>query len=849
MTNNNTTKYWELRTNEVLDILKTKRSGLSKTEARKRLRTNGKNEIKAHGQRSAFKILLSQFANPLIIILLVASLISGFLGDIISTVMIFLIIIISAFLAFWQEYKSEQIVSKLQKKVSLKTSVIRDNKILSLNPNELVVGDIVLLEVGKIVPADIRLIYVDDLLINESILTGESFPVEKHSWQHRVKYYLPQSMKNLAFMGTHVVGGSGRGVVIQVGKNTELGKTANLLQIKPPATEFQKGIADFGKFLFKIIVIFSLAVFFFLAIGRNEWTQSLLFALAIAVGISPELLPVIITVNLSRGVQKMLKKHVIVKRLISIEDLGNSDVLCTDKTGTLTAGNIELKEYFDFGNNQNLEILKYSLLCNIFTITKNIYGNPLDDAIFQFAKKKRLNKLTKGYKILDSLSFDFQRRRMSVIVKDKAGRQLICKGATEEIIQVCNKIKINNKILNLKPHLKAIEKKIDKLEKQGLKILLVASKTIETKNEYGNADEKDLILNGYLIFIDPLKQSTKSALTLFQNLGIDIKILTGDNEPVTKHLLKEINFNITGMISGNEIESMSNSKLKTKIDKINVFTKITPEHKLRIVNLLKEKNHTVSFLGDGANDAPALRAADVGISVDSAVDIAKEAADVILMQKSLMVLGEGVKEGRKTFGNTLKYIFCTISSNFGNMISVAGAAIFLPFIPMLPVQILLLNFLSDWPMLAIASDNVDPEYLQKPKHWDVKVIRQFMTYFGLTSSIFDFLTFGFLIYVFGFFPPLFQSGWFWESFLTEVILIFVIRTKKFFWQSRPSKFLIATTIATTLMVLGFLYSPLRLYFHFALLPISAFLIIISIAIIYFFVVEFGKKIFYNKFDI
>ena len=849
MNNNHQKKYWEIPTAQVLAELKTKRSGLSPAEAEKRLAQSGKNEIKTQGQRQALDIFLSQFKNPLIIILVVASFIAGFLGDIISTIIIILIILTSAVLAFFQEYKSEQIINKLRKKVSLKTSVIRGGKIRLINASELVVGDIVLLELGKVVPADLRLIFTDDLLINEAILTGESFPVEKTSFHHKVKYYLPQSMQNLAFSGTYVVGGSGRGVVMATAKNTELGKAAHLLEVKPHQTEFQKGIADFGLFLFRIILLFSFAIFLFLAIFKHEWVESLLFALAIAVGISPELLPIIITINLSRGAQKMSRKQVIVKRLMSIEDLGNTDILCTDKTGTLTAGNIILKDYFDFKQNKNEAVLKYSLLCNTFTITKNIAGNPLDEAIFSYAKKNRLNKLIDGYKIIDSLAFDFNRRRMSAIAENKSGRLLICKGAAEEILDICSKIKINDEVVPLSSHLAEVKKQALSFQQQGFKLLLVAFKEIEAKSKYEPKDENNLVFIGYLIFNDPLKKTAKDSLPALQNLGVAIKVLTGDSESVTTYLLQEIGFEISGVILGSALQEMSSDQLKKIVDQNNVFAKITPEHKLRIINALKENGHTVSFLGDGVNDAPALRAADVGISVDSAIDIAKEAADVVLMQKSLSVLAEGIKEGRRTFGNTLKYIFCTISSNYGNMLSVAGAAMILPFIPMLPVQILLLNFLSDFPLLAVSTDQVDPEYLKKPKHWNIKAIRKFMIFFGLISSVFDFLTFGFLIYVFGYVAPLFQAGWFWESFLTEVILIFVIRTKRFFWQSRPSRTLVLSTIATVALVLLFLYTPLRFYFGFGFLHLGALLMIVAITIVYFFIVEFGKKIFYKRFEI
>lgn len=843
-------KYWEVSTQAVIDHLASKRGGLVTLEAQKRLRQNGKNELQVQEQKSAWAIFLSQFKSPLVLILLGASLLSGILGDMVSTIVIVLIILLSAVLAFVQEHKSEQIINKLRKKVALKTSVLRDDKVSVIHATELVTGDVILLEPGNVVPADMRLIYTDELMINEAVLTGESFPVEKKSFAHKVHYYLPQSMQNLAFAGTHVTQGSGRGIVIATGKDTELGKAAHLMQQRPGETEFQKGIKNFGLFLFRIILIFTLAVFLFLAIFRHDWIESLLFALAIAVGISPELLPVIITINLSQGARAMSQKQVITKRLMSIEDLGNADILCTDKTGTLTAGNIVLKDFFDFDQQKNDEVLKKALLCNTFNITKDVVGNPLDEAIWAYGKKHHQIKITKDYTLIDSLVFNFERRRMSVVMEDKnAERWLITKGAAEEMLDVCSHLILKNKNVLLKAHLTQIKQTLLKLQNQGFKILLVAQRKIEKHDQYTSKEEKEMTLIGYLVFNDPLKKTAKNSLAGLKNLGVEVKVLTGDTEPVTRHLLEEIDFNITGILSGDDLQKLTDQKLQSAAEKANVFVKITPEHKLRIINALKKKGHTVGFLGDGVNDAPALRAADVGISVDSAVDIAKEAADIILMQKNLTVLSDGIVEGRKTFSNTLKYIYCTISSNYGNMFSVAGAALILPFIPMLPVQILLLNFLSDFPMLAIATDKVDEEDLKKPKHWNIKIISKFMIYFGLVSSVFDFITFGFLLWAFGRVAPVFQAGWFWESFLTEVVLIFVIRTRRLFWRSKSSRTLLVTSVLCALAVLLFIYSPLRHYFGFANLPVDTVVIILTIAIAYFVVVEIGKKIFYKKFDI
>lgn len=834
---------------EIFKKLNSSDKGITCREAGNRRQKYGRNEILMEKRRGPLGIFIDQFKSPLVLILLAASVLSGFLGEIVSTVIIVAIILMSAILAFFQEYKSEKIVSELQKRVALKALVVREGKEKEIIASDLTIGDIVLIGLGKVVPADLRLVEVDNLLINESMLTGESFPVEKTNLSIKAENDLPSTMKNIAFSGTYVAQGSGRGIVVAIGKNTELGKTAHLLQTKVGKTEFQIGISKFGIFLFKIIITFSALIFIFLAAFRHDVIGSLLFSLAIAVGISPELLPIIITINLSRGAKMMSNKKVIIKRLMSIEDLGNADILCTDKTGTLTEGKISLINYFDFNNVNNPLVFEYSLLCDSGLLNKNRFENPLDAAIQEHSSSKQLSGLLKKYKLIDDISFDYVRRRMSMIVEHQGKRIIITKGAAEEIMAAADYYYDNGKVISIKKHNAKIKKIIQEEEDKGVKIILIAYREINKKSEYEVAEEKNLILLGYLLFSDKPKLSAKNSLEALKNLGVSIKILTGDSEATVRYLAEKVALPITGVILGANIDQVSADKLCRIVEKNNIFAKITPEHKLRIVNALRTNGHTVSFLGDGVNDAPALRAADVGISVDTATDVAKEAADVILLEKRLSVLADGIKEGRKVFGNTLKYIFCTISSNFGNMFSVAGAALLLPFIPMLPVQILLLNFLSDFPMLAISADTVDEEYLKKPKHWDIGVINKFMVFFGLASAIFDFITFGFLYLVLNSSPALFQAGWFWESYLTEVLLIFVIRTRKHFWQSRPGKILVASWLLTTVLVLIILYTPLRLYFSFEWLSLRTASAIVAIALGYFGLVEIGKKMFYKKFDI
>ncbi|MCX6746105.1 MAG: magnesium-translocating P-type ATPase [Candidatus Parcubacteria bacterium] len=846
MSNNDILKYIDFQPEHVYRVLKTDSKGLNAKEIKRRQNLYGTNEMVGQKKRPAWEIFFLQFKNPLIVILLIATLISGFLGQYISTIIIFVMVFMSAVLAFIQEYHSEKIMETLKNKVSLRTTVIREGKIKQINATELVIGDVVLLQVTSIVPADLRLVETHDLAINQSVLSGESFPVEKNS--DSLKTCLqPLEAANLAFAGSHIVQGNGKGIVVAIGQNTFLGQTAKLITEVEPQSEFQKGIADFGYFLFRIIIFFSFLVFLILAIFKGNWLEALLFSLAIAVGISPELLPIIITINLSRGARKMAQKQVIVKRLMAIENLGNADVICTDKTGTLTEGKIELKNYFDFVDKKNNDILLFSSLCNSYALEKNLAANPLDKAIYDYSQKYLNHK--NGYKIIDSLPFDFYRRRMSVILAKAGKRELVCKGAAEEMLDICDSILINNKIENISKHLSSIENKISKLEEDGFRLILLAKKEIAVKEKYSIKDEKNLILLGALVFIDPPKKTAAESIRIFNDLGVSIKILTGDNDLAAKRLCQEIGLNFTRLLLGSEIDQMSAEKLNKIVYDIDIFAKVTPEHKLRIVKALKEAGHNVAFLGDGVNDAPALRAADVGISVDTAVDVAKEAADVILLKKSLKVLTEGIKEGRKTFGNTLKYILCTISSNYGNMFTVVGASLFLPFIPMLPAQIILLNFFSDMPMLAIATDEVDEEYLKKPKQWDIKKIRQSMNYFGLLSSLMDYVTFAFLIFIMNAPMAVFQAGWFWQSYLTEVLLIFVIRTKKWFWQSKPSKMLSYASIITTILVILILFTNIRNYFSFGLLQYWQAGVIIILALMYFFIVEIVKKYIYKKFDI
>jgi len=841
-------KSWELDINSLFKEFSTGILGLTKEEVLLRQKEYGKNIIDLQKKRTALEVFISQFKNPLIIILFLASVISGFLGDQTSAIIIVLIISFSALISFFQEYKSEKSLEMLKKKVALKTQVIRNGKIETILASDLVLGDVVLLNFGNVAPADLRLIEADNLSLNESILTGESFPVEKSIEPQKVRDYLPQSMDNLVFMGTHVVQGNGRAVVVAIGKDTEFGKTAKMLSISDDASEFQKGISSFSFLLFRIIIVFSLVVFLFLSVIHGNWLESLLFSLSVAVGISPELMPMIITINLSSAARKMSKKSIIIKKLIAIENLGNADVLCTDKTGTLTEGDIVLNDFFDFSLKKNLKLLNLAKFCNSVYLDK-YSDNPLDGAILDYVKKNK-EKLVKeqDYDVVCDFPFDFERRRMGVVLQGSE-RILVVKGSSEEMLHVCTSINVNGKKRLTKKYLNDIREIVREQELSGFRVIILASKKIGKKSKYSKSDEKDLTLEGFLVFNDPLKKNVKESLNLFREMNVEIKILTGDTEESARYIAEKAGLSFLKIISGFQLNKLNDEELKREVLATNIFVKVTPADKLKIIRVLKEAGKVTAFLGDGVNDAAALRAADVGISVDSGTDVAKEAADVVLLKKSLSVLIDAVREGRRTFGNTLKYIYCTTSSNYGNMFSVVGASLILPFIPLLPVQVLLLNFLTDFPLLAISTDSVDSDYLKKPKHWNVGNIKNFMIVFGLISSCFDYIAYAFLLLVIKASPALFQSGWFWLSFLTEILLIFVIRTRKGFLSSKPSKWLIGSTIITLIIALTIMYyPPINNFFGFDVMPLWISMVLLGFAFLYFIVSEFIKRWFFNRYE-
>ena len=842
---------------ELLPKLETSQSGLSSEEATKRLEVYGRNELARKKKRAAVIEFLMNFRSPLIIILLVAGSISGLLQEFANMIIIFVIVFLSVVLDYYQESKAEKAAEALKEKVTTTATVLRDDIKREVKLPEIVPGDIIYLSAGDITPADSRIISAKDLFVNQSSLTGESFPVEKTPAQVKVKDVSITEWSNYLFMGTSIVTGTATALVVRTGGSTEYGKIAKRLVEKVPETEFERGIKSFGFLIMQVTILLVLFVFLINALRNpdtNGILQALLFSVALAVGLTPELLPMIIAVNMSKGAIAMSKKGVIVKRLASIENFGSMNVLCTDKTGTLTENRITLVLHVDAEGKDDDKVLLYSYLNSYY---QTGLKSPLDEAILVH-EEQNIN----GFQKVDEVPFDFVRRRVSVVVEKDKQRFFIAKGAPEEILKVSAYCEIGGLAtdLTMELHKKAEQKYFD-LSSEGFRVLGVSYKKLrEEKAVYSVNDENDMVFLGFVAFLDPPKETAKESLKLLSKAGIELKILTGDNELVARKTCEQLGFEIKGVALGSEIAQMHDDALARVVEEANVFARVTPVQKDRIINLLKGNGHVVGFMGDGINDAPSLKTSDVGVSVDNAVDVAKESADIILLKNDLTVLAEGVLEGRKTFGNTMKYVMMGVSSNFGNMFSVAGASLFLPFLPMLPIQILLNNLLYDLSQSTITTDNVDPEYVEKPKRWDIGFIRKFMVSLGPVSSLFDFLTFFIMLLVFNVTlvygapgtPPeqisLFQTAWFLESLFTQTLVIFVIRTRKSpFWKSKPSKLLLLSSFS----ILGFaLIIPFTSlgdkYFGFVSPPPLFFVFLAALVGTYLVLAEVVKRWFYKR---
>jgi len=837
---------WAFNAEEVLAGLATSLSGLSEQEAAGRGKEHGANRIPHSGHRRAPAILLMQVMNPLILVLVFSGTVSLFLGDRVTFAILLMTVLLTVVLGFFQEYRAERALRELRSYLTDRVTVERAGTVRETDSESLVPGDIVHLGVGDMVPADIRLLQVNSCSVDESSLTGESVPEPKHIAPLEAERPLPQYLGNMAFMGTSVASGSATGVVVFTGMRTFFGRTAAHLQKTPHAGDFQRNIRRFSAFLLRVIIAMTLFVFLTNALLGKGIFPSFLFAIAIAVGITPEVLPVIMTLTLSAGALRMAREKVITKKLASVEDLGNIDVLCCDKTGTLTTGKIALRQAIGVRGEQDDTLVLRGLLCNAAWRGRghHAFGNPTDAAIRESGLAKRFEPQLREHTILSHNDFDFQRRRMSVLVRGKRGIRLICKGAVESVLAVSSFLP-GGRLITPAERRRLLEV-AESHERDGYRTIAVAEKAIGAVKG-SKDDECDLVMLGFLLFLDPAKRTAKRSLRMLRDLGVEIRILSGDSPTVTRKICRDVELPIVEdrILTGEELYGMSEADFLVVVKRYNVFARVTPEQKHQIVAALELADHVVGFLGDGINDAPALRAADVGISVDSGVGIAKESADIILTKKSLRALVHGITEGRRTFGNITKYVLNITSGNYGSMLTLALSSLALPFFPMLWSQILLLNLLSDIPLLALATDRVDQESLRRPRRWDLRFIGSFMVVFGLLSAFFD-LTLVVPLYFLGVSPALFRTAWFVESALSEVVVTFAIRTQKPLFRSRPSSLLVVASVFAGVAIVGLPFTAFgQKFLEFAPLP-PVFLAAIGVVVVgYVASAEFLKRRFFR----
>jgi Mg2+-importing ATPase len=840
----------------LFEKLQTSPAGLSSEEAEERLKLYGANVIAREKRMTFFVRLWENLKNPLVILLTLLGLVSFLTGDLRATIVILVMVLLGIVLRFVQEARADSAAEKLRAMVSTTATVLRDGVKREVPLKEIVPGDIIYLSAGDMVPADVRVLSAKDLFLNQAALTGEALPVEKSPSSVNLDGKNPLELPCLCFQGSNVESGTGTAVVVTTGSNTYFGSLAASITGQRQLTSFDKGVNRFTWLMISFMLVMVPLVFLFNGLSKHNWLEAFMFALAVAVGLTPEMLPMIVTVNLSKGAISMSKKKVIVKRLNAIQNFGAMDVLCTDKTGTITQGRIVLEKHLDVSGHENDEILYLAYLNSYYqTGLKNL----MDVAILEHVHLERRALADDRYHKIDEIPFDFNRKRMSVVVEDDEGnRLLVTKGAVEEIFNICTRVEVKGNVL---PRLPEYDRKrkalVDDLNGQGFRIIGLAYKWLpkyspngEIPGAYSVADEQDMILKGFLAFLDPPKDTAPEALAKLNQHNVVVKILTGDNDLVTTTICKQVGLPVQNVLLGPALDAMSDEELAEAAETTTVFARLSPAHKERIIRALQKRGHVVGFMGDGINDAPALKAADVGISVDTAVDIAKESSDIILLENSLLVLEEGVVEGRKVFGNIIKYIKMAASSNFGNMFSVLGASIFLPFVPMLPIQVLTNNLLYDFSQTTIPTDEVDREWLVRPRKWAIGELRRFIIFIGPISSIFDYTTYFLMLYVFNCWnnPDLFHTGWFVESLFTQTLIIHVIRTNKIpFIQSRASKPLILTSLLIVALGAFLPFSPLASTLGFVPLPPLYWLFLFAMLITYVALTQLVKTWFIRRF--
>ena len=821
-----------LTSDAVYERLGSRTTGLTTAEADIRLIKHGPNMVAANGRNSIWLLIGHAVINPLVLLLAVLATISFSTGDNRAAIVMSLMIVLGVGLRLVQERKADTVAAKLKAMISVTAAVLREGLTRELPASHLVPGDVVKLAAGDMIPADVRIVAAKDLFVTQGSLTGESFPVEKFEVDKGPPGRSPIELANIAFLGTSVESGSASAVVVATGRQTYLGSMAESLAEQPTETAFDKGVARFTWLMVRFIIVMAPLVFLINGLTKGSWRDAFFFGIAVAVGLTPEMLPMIVTVCLSKGAMAMARKKVIVKRLNAIQNLGAMDILCTDKTGTLTMDHVLLSSHCDVVLKPDPGVLALAYLNSHFqTGLKNL----MDRAVLAHSELAHHHSHMPDYAKVDEIPFDFERRIMSVVVRTPEGKdRIISKGAPEAIFPRCKAFELNGELSPMDDvRIDELRREYEQLGRNGFRVLAIASKDVRPRGDaggYGRDDEKDLILNGYLAFLDPPKDTAAAAIRALQQHGVSVKVVTGDNDLVAAKVCSEVGLFTEHTLLGAQIDAMSDEELAAAAERTTLFARVSPAHKHRIIQALQSRKHTVGFMGDGINDAPALRAADVGVSVDTAVDIAKESADLILLEKSLLVLEEGVLEGRKVFANILKYIGMGASSSFGNMFSVLGASIFVPYLPMTPIQILTNNLLYDVSQTAIPTDEVDPEEIAKPRPWDIGSLAKFILFIGPCSSIFDYTTFLMMLYVFKAWSvnkaSLFQTGWFVESLLTQTLIIHVIRTRKVpFLQSRASGPLIA--VSTVIMSIGVLipFTPIGAYLGFTKLPPLYFILL------------------------
>ena len=828
---------WSVPSADLLRRLDSSTDGLSAAAAARRLLEVGPNRLHDRPRSKAFLLLLRQFTSPIVLLLTGAALLSGLVHDSTDAYIILTIVIVSGLLGFWQEYDAANTVDQLLTVVELKTTVLRDGRGTRIPVDDVVPGDIVELSAGSGVPADCRVLGSRDLFVNEATLTGETYPVEKLPADLPPDTPLARRT-NALFMGTHVVSGSGRALVVETGRDTEFGRVSERLRVRPPETEFERGLRRFGVFLMEVTLVLVVVIFAVNVYQEKPVVDSFLFALALAVGLTPQLLPAIISVNLAKGAKGMAAKQVIVKRLAAIENFGSMDVLCSDKTGTLTEGRVQVRSAVDASGAESERVLLHAYVNAVF---QTGFDNPIDTAV-----RDHCSFDLSAWQRLDEVPYDFTRKRLSVLATDGRRRILISKGAVEAMLGVCSEAEIGGARRPIAEVENEIRARYAMLSAEGFRTIGVAVRELPDATAVNRDDEQHMTFLGLLVLHDPVKRDVEATVNALKALGVVLKVITGDNALVATQVAARVGMHSPVVLTASDLRMTGDDALPLRAAATDVFAEIEPNQKERIIRALQRSGHVVGYMGDGINDAPALHAADVSVSVQNAADVAKAAADIVLLEQDLGVLEQGVREGRKTFANTLKYVFMATSANFGNMFSMAGASLFLPFLPLLPKQILLTNLLTDIPELTIGTDRVDADWIERPHRWSVRFIRNFMLTFGVLSSVFDYVTFGVLLWVMHAGAVEFRTGWFLESVISATLIVLVVRTRARLIASLPSTPLLAATAAVICVTVVLPFTPMAAALGFAPVPASLVLMIVAIVVAYVGSAEFAKQWFYRR---